>query len=82
MKIKLECTPLGDKVKFYIQGKLFCSIQNKQLQKSFTLDRKDIVTTRVFGSQRETDAFLKRNRKVIITVSHDVFNISKCDYIT
>ena len=80
MRIQLECTPLGNQVKFRLRGQLVCT-RCGQLRKSMTLDRRDCVAITVFGSQRKVDAFLKANRKRYIVVEHHQFHIDNCDKI-
>jgi hypothetical protein len=80
MRVKLECSPLGNKIKFRFQGKLVCK-RLGELTKSLTLDRTDWVVKLIFGSQRNADSFLKKNRKMYIVVDHTQLLLDPCDRI-
>lgn len=80
-RAKVELTPLGNKLKFRVQGKVVCERQGGIL-KSLTIDRTDRVAISIFGSQRNVDAFLKKNRKINKVVDMEAaLHYSSCDRI-
>lgn len=75
-RTKIEVTPMGNKVKWRVVGRVMCNGSlmdgivrpSHELRKSITLERTDWFLHTLFGSQRKTDAFLKRNRKRYLVV--------------
>lgn len=80
-RAKIELTPLGNKLKFRVQGKVICKNEGV-IRKSLTIDRTDQVSISIFGSQRKVDAFLKKNRKINKVVDMvSALHYSSCDRI-
>jgi hypothetical protein len=76
MKAKVELTPLGNKFKWRIIGKLYCKRLNTELPNS------SITTNGVgefFKYKKEYKKFLKNNKR--ITKILDLSFYDKCDYI-
>ncbi len=80
MRIKVETIPMGNKIRFRVQGNIVCD-RCGVLRKSLILGRRDRVTIDMFGSQRKVDAFLKANRKRNMVVDHSQYHLDSCDHI-
>ncbi len=80
-KVKVELTPLGDKIKFRIVGKVFCSRMNMEMPKSGTYRKNDLVWNAVFGSRVETAKFLKKNRKINKVMTINLLGYDYCDSV-
>ena len=80
MRMKLEIVPMGNKLRIRVQGEIHCD-RCGILKKSCTLDRKDVYSLKIFGSQRKVDKFLKDNRKRNLVIDSKAFYLDDCDHI-
>ena len=65
---------MGNKMVVRFQGRVICTRSNQEHVKSMSLDRKDFVAKQIFGSQRNIDAFLKKNRKIHLVINHGLMS--------
>jgi hypothetical protein len=80
-RVKILLTPLGNKIKYEIKGRIFCSRMNKALPNSRTLGKKDLVWKNVFESKNSIDKFLKRNKQRSKIISLYFLGYEECDQI-
>jgi hypothetical protein len=73
--------PLGNRIKYRVLGKIFCSQQQDYLPHSRVYDATDMVWLGVFGSHRHIQQFLHRNRSQIKILSLSSLGYSFCDHL-
>ena len=81
LRIKVELTPLGDKIKFRVVGKVVCASLGGQLMKSATWHRDNWHWLNVFGTKDAVNRFLKKNKKITRVILANELGYDPCDSI-
>jgi hypothetical protein len=68
-RVKVVLTPLGDKIKFRVVGRVYCTRMQQELPNSHTYPKSDLVWLHVFRTWRQVERFLKRNKPVARVIS-------------
>ncbi len=81
LRVRVELTPLGDKIKYRLHGKVFCSRLKRELIKSLTLYRDHWFWLNVFGTKDAINRFLKKNKKITRVIFANELGYDPCDSI-
>lgn len=78
-KVKVALTPLGDRIKFRIFGRIYCKKLNMELPNSQTHSKNFGIWYDVFGSKKNTQKFLKRNKVQNLILNPKKLGYDDCD---
>lgn len=79
--VEVTLTPLGDKIKWRIRGKVYCERNRHFLLNSMTWSKEDLAWNQILGGPLQTKKFLDRNRVVTRVVPITALGFSYCDWI-
>ena len=79
LRVRVELTPLGDKIKYRIVGRVVCARMGREIIKSQTLLRDNWHWLNVFGTRDEVNRFLKKNKKITKTIHINELGYDPCD---
>ncbi len=82
MKVRVLLTPMGDRIKFQVVGRVFCGRSGGELRNSGTYPCDDGLWFSVFGSERERDRFLKRDRRISRVLGLSDLGYDPCDQLS
>jgi hypothetical protein len=80
-RAKVLLTPLGNRIKYQVIGRIVCSRMRTALPNSRTWSKDDLAWIAVFGSEREVAGFLKRNRRVSKVLDLQLLGYEPCDHL-
>ena len=81
LRAKVELTPLGDKIKYRIYGKVMCRRMECEMIKSQVFHRDDFIWLNVFRTKNEIARFLKKNKKINKIIYINQLGYDTCDYL-
>lgn len=80
MRVLVTLSVFNDKIKYRIRGsRLYCSLMKKELQRTRTLSKNDMIWRRVFQSELDKKKFIDNGRPINIVSELSNFNYDKCD---
>lgn len=78
-RVKVRLIPMGNRIKYEIFGKMYCSRMKSEMPNSRTFDKKDFLWLRVFGNKRKVEKFLHRNKTITTVCYPELLGYSACD---
>ena len=80
-RVKVILTPLGNKIKFRLVARVYCTQLDNELPNSRTYQKEDLRWLSIFGSKLEIKKFLKRNKRITKILSLDDLGYDPCDQL-
>ncbi len=78
-RVKVLLTPLGNKIKYRIVGRVYCTRLCQEVPNSRTYATDDLIWVKVFGSRVEMKKWLKQNKQVARVLSLEDLGYDACD---
>lgn len=80
MRAKVIFTPMGNKIKFRVVGKVYCTLNNCELANSATFFTSDLIWNKVFSSWGK-GRFLNRNKAIAMILDIKLLGYGTCDRV-
>jgi hypothetical protein len=78
-KVKVTVIPLGNRIKYRIFGRVYCSTLKKELANSMTLNKRDGVWLTFFGGLKNVNKFLAKNKSITKVINPYLLHYMDCD---
>ena len=80
-RVKVLLTPLGNRIKYRLVGRVYCTRSGDELPNSRTYEKEDLIWLGVFGSKLEVKKFLKQNKQISQILSLADLGYDACDQL-